>query len=241
MSGSGGVIPTLPAAPNDYDQASEARFRQIAEQAFETITAEIRGRALDSEITDQRGAFPLMPDSGRWFLVGIESAAPTIGTGSGFSPVDQVNYSPFIPHRDVSVSELAFEVTTAAAVGATARIGLYDSISQLAPGALLASSGDIATDSTGVKTFAPASAVSLVGGQVYWIAWAAKDDVPTCRAMQGNESYGSLGAGTAANALTGTLQVKALETLGGGWSTLPDPAGSVSWSTSGHLCMAVKV
>jgi hypothetical protein len=73
-------------------------------------------------------------------------------------------YVPFLLRVGSPVTSLAMNVTTAGAAGTTARIGLYTCNEKGYPGALLATSGDIDTSTTGVKTATLGSALSLPPG-----------------------------------------------------------------------------
>jgi hypothetical protein len=75
------------------------------------------------------------------------------------------------PARGGTIDQLAFNVTTL--LSGNARIGIYANTSagNLYPGALIAGSGDIATGTAGVKTFATTQVLSA--GQVYWLAYVS--------------------------------------------------------------------
>jgi hypothetical protein len=88
---------------------------------------------------------------------------------------------PFVcPARGGTIDQLAFFVATA--VAGNARIGLYANTSagNLYPGALIAGSGDIATGTTGLKTFATTQV--LTAGAVYWLA-IVSNLAPTLRCL----------------------------------------------------------
>jgi hypothetical protein len=81
-----------------------------------------------------------------------------------------------VPNEPSTLAQVAIEVTTAGAGGTTARIAVYDNqdshggplahVEQLQPWRLLAQSGDLAIDSTGLKSFAPS--IVMKPGRIYW-------------------------------------------------------------------------
>lgn len=95
--------------------------------------------------------------------------ATALGTIAGTAL--RVDYYPFVPARDIAISELAIEVTTVLA-GSTGYAGIYaDNGGKPDGGALLAggvTSLNCAT--TGVKTQAVSPAVTLTKGTTYWLA-----------------------------------------------------------------------
>jgi len=94
------------------------------------------------------------------------------------------------PPYPSTLVQLAVEVTAAGTGGSTGRIALYDNadahegrlsyVEQILPWRLLADSGDLAIDSTGLKTYA--CSVALEPGRSYWVAFMASASV-TLRAV----------------------------------------------------------
>lgn len=83
---------------------------------------------------------------------------------------NRLEYYPYCPSRDVTIDELALEVTTAVAA-TNARLGVYDSTSGGIPGNLLTGAGTLLDCSTaGVKTSAVLPTVTLKAGIQYWLA-----------------------------------------------------------------------
>lgn len=81
--------------------------------------------------------------------------------------------------RDMTLSHLVIEVTSAADAGKVARLGIYNVGDNLYPGSLLLDAGTVAVDSTGLK------ALQIDGGQalakgIYFIA-AISDGAPAIR------------------------------------------------------------
>lgn len=93
---------------------------------------------------------------------------------------------PMSPPRDMAVDRVALNITSAAAGGKLIRIGLYAaSLVTGLPGALLAASGAIAADATGLKT--ATIDYKLKAGQLYWLA-AVTDGTPTVTSTTGARS-----------------------------------------------------
>lgn len=100
-------------------------------------------------------------------FVGSVVNATALSTVAGAA--NRLDFYPFIPSEDITINELALEVTTLIA-GSLARIGLYDSLSNSLPGQLLTGQGtELNCATTGVKqnTITP---IKLLGGKVYWVA-----------------------------------------------------------------------
>lgn len=96
------------------------------------------------------------------------------GSGSDFTTgnpsANILRAIPFLaPGRIAKITQIAFNVTTLLA--GNARIGIYDSVSDtnIYPNKLLVDSGDISTNSNGVKTFN--TAITLTPGKMYWMAF----------------------------------------------------------------------
>lgn len=95
-------------------------------------------------------------------------------------------YSPFFVDSPIVVDQLAFEVTTGAALNV--RVGIYpaDTDWQPAAGAApLADSGSISVAATGVKTYTPGTAVYLPRGR-YLSVITASANGSSVRAMIGS-------------------------------------------------------
>lgn len=90
-----------------------------------------------------------------------------INTGTIAQAANRLEFHPFIPARNMSIDELAIEVTTLIA-SSLAKVGIYsDSGGQ--PNALLRGSADLDCSTIGVKAAAIAS-LALVAGTTYWLA-----------------------------------------------------------------------
>jgi hypothetical protein len=94
--------------------------------------------------------------------------------------------------RDMTLSHLVIEVTSAAAAGKVARLGIYNVGDNLYPGSLLLDAGSVAVDSTGLKTLQISGGQSLTRG-IYFIA-VISDGAPTIR--QYSAAWSPLGANT---------------------------------------------
>jgi hypothetical protein len=114
----------------------------------------------------------------------------------------KVHYIPFVPFADVTISELAAKVVTAA--GTVAYMAIYDSRSygtgQFAPTGLpiAQGSGSIDTSTTGAKTIALAANVNLSGGHLYFLA-IISDGAPVFITNSLSWSGSMLGSSSLAN------------------------------------------
>lgn len=125
--------------------------------------------------------------------------------GSVFSPTVLAMYwIPFIaPNTRKTLTQLAFEVTTAAAGGSFGRIYLADNTdadafmghgARFSPCRLLADSGNLDISTTGLKTYA--TSVPLKPGRMYWIGVHCDATVT----LRGQLAYNVLPVGGSAGA-----------------------------------------
>jgi len=185
---------------------------------------------------DAVGGPHVMPAAGRWYRHCAEASGSSAGAAT---TEDRMYLIPFMPNEDVTMTELGFRVTSAGAGSSTARVGLYSDSGRMVPNAVLAESGDIAVDSTGVKT-ATGFSVSLSAGSIYWFAVATQGGTPTLRSMTSGQ-FLPLGHSDATNALFDAATY-AYVTLGASWTALPDPAGAITaWGTGQHPIVVMKV
>ena len=70
--------------------------------------------------------------------------------------------------EDITIDQLAIYISTAAAAGGVARMGLYADDGTLHPGQLIYDSGEINTTTTGPKTAAPPSPIVIAKGTPFW-------------------------------------------------------------------------
>lgn len=88
---------------------------------------------------------------------------------------DRMDLSLFHPANSFTASTLEIDVMTAGAAGTTARIYIYADDGSagigapVATGGPMAQSGNLATDSTGVKTWTPGGGLAFVANTKYWI------------------------------------------------------------------------
>lgn len=94
--------------------------------------------------------------------------AAAAGTNAGAA--NRLDFVPYIPSKNITVDQLAIEVTTLVA-SSQARIGIYSSNASGVPDALLSGAGTLLDcGSTGSKTSAVSPSVTLIAGTVYWLA-----------------------------------------------------------------------
>ncbi len=101
--------------------------------------------------------------------------------------------------RAVTLSQLVVDVTTAAAAGKIARLGIYATGGNLYPGSLTIDGGTVAVDTTGLKVLQIGGGQKLDKG-IYFLA-VISDGTPTLRSYQA--AWSPLGPSTSAlSALT---------------------------------------
>lgn len=104
--------------------------------------------------------------SGRWY--DVSSSLPMASAGATTNPQINTLYGvPIYVPGPVTIDRIAITVTSAAAAGSVARLGIYDTGADGLPGALVADFGTVATDSTGDKSIVIAQ--DLAAGW-YWLA-----------------------------------------------------------------------
>jgi hypothetical protein len=96
------------------------------------------------------------------YISGIFNTVP----GSLLAPEAVMHLIPILPGRNITINQLAINVTVAGGVGSLVRMGIYNDANDQ-PSTLLVDAGVMATDTVGLKTI-PVS-VSLVGGIRYWL------------------------------------------------------------------------
>ena len=94
--------------------------------------------------------------------------------------------------RDMTLSHLVIEVTSAAEAGKIARLGIYKIGDNFYPGDLLLDAGTVAVDSTGLKTLQISGGQKLTKG-IYFIA-TISDGAPTVRYY--SSAWSPIGANT---------------------------------------------
>jgi hypothetical protein len=156
-----------PHPPGHYDQHDESVWRAEVTRAIQDLNRLIEEATSGLGGGGGGGGHAIAADTGRWWLPGIYGIDTGNSTSLGMGE-NIVKAYPFVPAQTVTVNEMACEVTLARA-STNVQLGIYDNTGVLYPGALIATTGNISTASTGVKT-AAVTAVELTGGSVYWLA-----------------------------------------------------------------------
>jgi hypothetical protein len=158
--------------------------------------------------TAKHGFCPKAPNDTTQFLRGDGTwAVPPAGGSSGvsymfppklisnvyFCPFDftavttqaltanRIYVAPFILGRNLTITTIAIQVTSAGSSGTLAQVGIYSNGSDNAPASILYNTSDLDTASTGVKTY-PNQSWQLQAGTVYWLA-VQGSGAPTLRAI----------------------------------------------------------
>jgi hypothetical protein len=95
------------------------------------------------------------------------------GAGGNFALSMGFAYAfPFVPALSFTADQVAIQVTTAGAAGATVRLGLYASNAQGSlPGALIVDWGTVATTTVAIQTLTLGTPYSFTAGTLYWLAY----------------------------------------------------------------------
>ncbi len=131
---------------------------------------------------------------GRYTLSGtpnwsIPGVIPVASPATKAAAQDFILYTPFPVVTPITIDRMAIEVTSAAAAGKVARVAIYNCGTDLQPTTLVIDSGDLAVDSTGVKT--ATVNVSLPAGR--YLFAINSNAAPTLRYILGG--YGQMSIG----------------------------------------------
>jgi hypothetical protein len=142
----------------------------------------------------------------RW-IAGMTNA---LALSTATPALNELKAIPFFCEKTISIDRLTINVTSAASAGGVARVGIYNNTSEdnPYPSSRIVDSGEIATDSTGVKdiTITP---VTLVGGNLYWFVYLPGVATATVRSL----------------ALGGTIPIFGLDTtMGTGVGSMWNPS-----------------
>jgi len=110
----------------------------------------------------------------RYHGSGLTSVAASSGV---VIVIDQMRAWPFMTSQAITLDRIAIHISSAAAAGNTARLGIYNDNGSLYPGTLLLDAGTVATDSTGIKTITISQALSA--NTLYWLAGNASVNATT--------------------------------------------------------------
>ena len=143
--------------------------------------------------------------------------------------VDLDYYTPWYTSTPLMIDQLAFEVTTALASSNT-RVGFYAADGDWQPvGPPLADSGDIATASTGVKTYAPGAPIYVRRGRYLSVLNHSITGNVTMRtgsgSMSGSGFATGLGASACLAALKATRAHAAFPNPGTAWTAVDADTG----------------
>jgi hypothetical protein len=103
---------------------------------------------------------------------GIFLSSATNGTAqiTAQGAANRIEFTPFIPSRDITIDQLSIEVTTLIAAS-TARVGIYGSTGAGIPGELLTGQGSLLDCGTaGAKVSNISGGIVLSAGVTYWLA-----------------------------------------------------------------------
>lgn len=117
------------------------------------------------------------------------------GGGTGSPPVDTMRAVPFYSGSvALPLDVIRFDITSLAAAGGVARIGIYSSVGELDiyPDALVVDSGEIETDAIGGVRDTSID-VTLAKDQLYWFVYLAGTAAATIRMINPDASVMILG------------------------------------------------
>ena len=170
--------------------------------------------------------WPTLP-LGSWHASGAASTG--LSSSATVGAADNMTLIPFVVPRDCAVTQIGF-TPTSASNGGMASAGIYSDASG-APGALLASMGQISSGATGLLEFAGVS-LTLNAGIPYWAALAVTVGTQTFLGLDaGTYQSSSQGLGFASGTTT-TAAVALVQALASGWTALPATAAPTGTATS---------
>jgi len=132
-------------------------------------------------ITDSHMDPYIKPQTGEWVSNGL--AAGTLGMFANNCLIGFWR----CPH-DMTIDQVAINVTTAGSAGTTCKVVIYDATSSDKPNLLLAESPTIDVTTTGVKSVALSGAVSLQRGKIYCLGVRASSTVTISACTGGSVS-----------------------------------------------------
>jgi len=169
------------------------------------------------------------PNVGRWFVPG----GVVNGTDAVSLADDMIYFRPFFVTREVRLDTMGLRVTTSAAGGTAARLGIYKALTNGLPGRLLVETANILWTTSGDKTAPVSMSESLFPGVLYYAAMILRlpDGTRNFQHDQTSE-LGSLnlGGATAAESIDGTLKEPSYieHATVPSWTAMPDPADMTS-------------
>ncbi len=146
------------------------------------------------------------------YLVGATTDSDSTETSE---IADRLTAGPFLLRQDTVVDRIGVRVVTAQVSGST-RIGIYESLANGLPGALILDAGAVDTSTTGFKE--ATISLALPGPRMYWTAFVQAVSSVGLRSRNGGVSIGFGTGGDAA----GATSVKRNFTF----AALPDPWGT---------------
>jgi hypothetical protein len=155
----------------------------------------------------------------------------TPGT-AGAPAINTDTYKPFVVQSPLVVDQMAFEVTTLQS--GNARVGIYRADANLQPvGGPLADSGDISTNTTGVKTYTPGTPIYLARGRYLTVFNVSVAGV-LCRSFRGiisdQAADSILGASLIVDNMTVGRSYAAFPTPGTAWTAITGSAtATIMW------------
>ena len=169
-----------------------------------------------------------IPVTGK-YLAGSTIANPSSETAE---IADRLTAGPFLLRQDTIVDRIGVHVLTSQ-VSASTRLGIYESLANGLPGALILDAGTVDTSITGFKEITINQA--LLGSRYYWTAFVQSVSNVGLRSRQSGVSLGYSGGGDNA----AIASVKRDFTF----AALPDPfGGSLTFSNNKiHHLMYMRV
>ncbi len=152
------------------------------------------GRAVLNQAGVYTGGVPVFAKRG---IVGVQAyytagQSSAVASTTGTPTVDTLRAFPFMVAEDCTIDRLGIGVTTNVAT-AVGRIGIYDSTTDLYPGALIGESGQF--DLSTIGAIIATVSIPVQRGVIYWAAHLAGTAAGTIRCLGMNCVSGALGAG----------------------------------------------
>jgi hypothetical protein len=225
---SGGLTPADGADPRTFPAIWNATATDL-ESALDggsagQLLVKSSGSDYDADWVDEFPALHL----GLLWGAGLWVGSPLTSTATSSRTVGTMSLLPVFVAATTSFDRIACEVTTQAAAGGVARLGVYSSGADFRPSTLLHDYGTVSTETLGVKEIT----ISLTLGRgLYWLACVAQSQTFTARAFSGhaNQSWFPLSSFGVTAGTTNQF------TVTGVTGALPSPAGTLTTGTLGPI------
>lgn len=157
-------------------------------------------------------------------IPGVEAT----GVATAVLTANQVRYEPFYVATQITIDQLALEVTSTGGAGKLVRVGIYNADGDLQPTSLVYDAGTIAADSVTAQTISLGVAQTLSPGR--YLFALNSDGTPTLRCLRAGSMLSGFAAAFGASpfvvSLTAAQTYGAFPGTGLAWTALNAGGGS---------------